>query len=324
MIEPLICIDDLAVHFFTDDGVVKAVDGIDLTIAEGETLALVGESGCGKSVTALAVMGLVSPPGRVVRGRIDFNGQNLLDLSEKQLRHIRGDDISMVFQEPMTSLNPVKKIGDHVSEVIRLHKKQSKRDAFGLGAKMLAKVGIPDAARRMQDYPHQMSGGMRQRVMIAMALACNPMLIIADEPTTALDVTIQAQILRLMNRLRKDFRTSILLITHDLGVVAETAHFVAVMYAGRLVEWAAVGELFARPLHPYTLGLMKSIPQLDRPIPENRLLEAIPGVVPNPLEIPPGCAFSDRCSLVDDDCRTELPPLVEVQPGHLVRCFKID
>jgi len=324
MKEPLLTISDLAVHFFTDDGVVKAVDGIDLTISEGETLALVGESGCGKSVTALATIGLVPPPGRVVRGRIDFNGQNLLALSEKQLQHIRGDDISMVFQEPMTSLNPVKKIGDHITEVIRLHKKQSKRDAFSLGADMLARVGIPDAARRMQDYPHQMSGGMRQRVMIAMALACNPMLIIADEPTTALDVTIQAQILKLMNRLRKDFRTSILLITHDLGVVAETAHYVAVMYAGRLVERAAVDELFARPLHPYTLGLMKSIPQLDRPIPKNRLLEAIPGVVPNPLKVPPGCAFSDRCSLVSDDCRAKLPPLVEIQPGHLVRCLKID
>ena len=324
MKEPLLTINDLAVHFFTDDGVIKAVDGIDLTISEGETLALVGESGCGKSVTALATIGLVPPPGRVVRGRVDFNGQNLLSLSEKQLRGIRGNDISMVFQEPMTSLNPVKKIGDHMTEVIRLHKKRSKRDAFNLAADMLGRVGIPDAARRMQDYPHQMSGGMRQRVMIAMALACNPMLIIADEPTTALDVTIQAQILKLMNRLRKDFQTSILLITHDLGVVAATAHFVAVMYAGQLVERASVHELFARPLHPYTLGLMKSIPKLDRPIPANRLLEAIPGVVPNLLNIPPGCAFGDRCSRMSDNCRKNLPPLVEVKPGHLVRCLKID
>jgi oligopeptide/dipeptide ABC transporter ATP-binding protein len=245
-------------------------------------------------------------------------------MSEKQLRRIRGDDISMVFQEPMTSLNPVKKIGDHIMEVIRLHQKRSKRDAFRLGAKMLSKVGIPDAVRRMQDYPHQMSGGMRQRVMIAMALACNPMLIIADEPTTALDVTIQAQILKLMNALREDFQASILLITHDLGVVAETAHVVAVMYAGRLVEQAAVKELFFHPLHPYTLGLLKSIPKLDRPVPENRLLEAIPGVVPNPLELPSGCAFGDRCTLVRNACRKKLPPLVEVQPGHLVRCLKVD
>jgi peptide/nickel transport system ATP-binding protein/oligopeptide transport system ATP-binding protein len=321
---PLIRIDDLAVHFFTDDGVVKAVDGIDLTLSEGETLALVGESGCGKSVTALALIGLVPPPGRVVRGRIDFNGQDIVTLSEKQLRHIRGDDISMVFQEPMTSLNPVKKIGGHITEVIRLHQKKSKREAFRSGAEMLGKVGIPDAARRMQDYPHQMSGGMRQRVMIAMALACNPKLIIADEPTTALDVTIQAQILSLMNRLRKDFQTSILLITHDLGVVAETAHHVAVMYAGRLVERAPVHELFARPLHPYTLGLMKSIPKLDSPIPQDRLLEVIPGVVPNPLEVPAGCAFGDRCSFLSERCRVHVPPLVEVRPGHLVRCLKLD
>jgi len=322
MNDQLLKIADLGVYFFTDEGDVKAVDGLDLNLGRGETLALVGESGCGKSVSALAIMGLVPPPGRVIAGRIIFGGANLLTYSERKLRSIRGNAISMIFQEPMTSLNPVKRIGDHLVEVLKLHTRMSRKDAVRRGEKLLGLVGIPDARRRMGDYPHQMSGGMRQRVMIAMALGCNPKLIIADEPTTALDVTIQAQILALMNNLQREFGASILLITHDLGVVAETAARVAVMYAGRIVEQADVKTLFERPIHPYTRGLLNSIPKLDQPVPRDRMLTAIPGMVPSLLDLPSGCAFAERCSEAANPCRMETPPLRKVADGHLVRCIE--
>jgi len=322
MNDQLLEIADLGVQFFTDEGDVKAVDGLDLNLGHGETLALVGESGCGKSVTALAIMGLVPPPGKVVAGRIIFQGANLLTYSERKLRSIRGNAISMIFQEPMTSLNPVKRIGDHLVEVLKLHTRMSRNEAARRGEKLLGRVGIPDARRRMRDYPHQMSGGMRQRVMIAMALGCNPKLIIADEPTTALDVTIQAQILTLMNNLQRDFGASILLITHDLGVVAETAARVAVMYAGRIVEQADVKTLFEQPIHPYTRGLLNSIPKLDQPVPRDRMLTAIPGMVPSLLDLPSGCAFAQRCSEAAKPCRIEAPPLRKVADGHLVRCIE--
>lgn len=317
----LLEIRDLGVHFFVDEGRAKAVDGIDLVIRRGETVALVGESGCGKSVTALSIMQLVPRPGRIVKGQIFFNGQNIVKLTEKQMRRIRGNEISMVFQEPMTSLNPVLKIRDHMTEVIRLHEKVSKQEAFDRSVKMLSKVGIPDPERRIYEYPHQMSGGMRQRIMIAMALACRPKLVIADEPTTALDVTIQAQILDLMNKLQKDFGASILLITHDLGVVAEMARSVAVMYAGQIVEYTDIIRLFTEPKHPYTLGLMRSIPKMDEPIPEDRMLQTIPGMVPSPLDLPRGCYFQERCFLASDHCRSDNPPLFEVGSGHLARCW---
>jgi peptide/nickel transport system ATP-binding protein len=317
----LLEIRDLGVHFFVDEGNIKAVDGIDLVIRRGETVALVGESGCGKSVTALSIMQLVPPPGRIVKGQIIFNGQNIVKLAEKQMRRIRGNEISMVFQEPMTSLNPVLRIRDHMTEVIRLHEKVSKHEAIERSVEMLRKVGIPDPERRIYEYPHQMSGGMRQRIMIAMALACRPKLVIADEPTTALDVTIQAQILDLMNTLQEDFGASLLLITHDLGVVAEMARSVAVMYAGQIVEYADIIRLFLEPKHPYTLGLMRCIPKLDEPIPGDRMLQTIPGVVPSPLDLPRGCYFQERCFLASDHCRSDNPPLFEVGPGHLARCW---
>lgn len=321
MNKALLEIRNLGVHFFVDEGRVKAVDGIDLVIRRGETIALVGESGCGKSVTALSIMQLVPWPGRIIKGQIFFNGQNIANLTEKQMRRIRGNQISMVFQEPMTSLNPVLRIRDHMTEVIRLHEKVSKQEAFGRSVGMLRKVGIPDPERRIHEYPHQMSGGMRQRIMIAMALACRPKLVIADEPTTALDVTIQAQILDLMNKLQEDFGASILLITHDLGVVAEMARSVAVMYAGQIVEYADIIRLFTEPKHPYTLGLMRSIPKMDEPIPEDRMLQTIPGMVPSPLDLPRGCYFQERCFLASDHCRSDNPPLFEVGPGHLARCW---
>ena len=320
-LDPLLKISDLKVHFFVDEGVVKALDGIDLVLEQGETLAIVGESGCGKSITALSIMQLVPSPGKVVGGMIDFENQNLLSLREKQMRRIRGNDISMIFQEPMTSLNPVLKISEHLIEVIRLHRSLTPAEAFDHGVEMLFKVGISDPKRRMSDYPHQMSGGMRQRVMIAMALACDPKLIIADEPTTALDVTIQAQILDLMNQLKEDYSASIMLITHDLGVVAESADTVAVMYAGSIVERAGVVQLFDAPKHPYTVGLMESIPKLDEPIPADRMLKAISGLVPSPLNLPPGCIFRDRCSQSIQECKCSLPPLEETSPGHWVRCW---
>ena len=317
----LLTIRNLHTYFFTDEGVAKAVDGVDLELKEGGTLGVVGESGCGKSVTALSVMRLIpDPPGKITQGEILFAGTNLLNLSEAEMRKIRGRSISMIFQEPMTSLNPVFQIGDQISEVLRLHEGLSRREAWDRSIEMLKLVGIPSPERRVQEYPHQLSGGMRQRAMIAMALACSPKLMIADEPTTALDVTIQAQILELMNRLQREKGMSVILITHNLGVIAETAQKVAVMYAGRIVEYAEVKPIFGNPMHPYTQGLLKSIPRLDEDHARKARLEAIPGLVPSLLELPKGCKFSNRCKYVFEKCGEE-PQLIEAEPGHLVRCW---
>lgn len=321
MSQPLIQINGLKTYFLTDRGVAKAVDDVSFDIKKGETLALVGESGCGKSVTALSVMGLVpKPPGEVVGGSILFKGQDLLKYSEKEMRKIRGNKISMIFQEPMTSLNPVFKIGDQIIEVLTLHQNISKNEAKDRAVELLKAVRIPAPENRVNDYPHQMSGGMRQRVMIAMALACGPEMIIADEPTTALDVTIQAQILELMEQLSESTGTAILLITHNLGVVAETSHDVVVMYAGRIVEKADALTLFREPLHPYTRGLMGSIPGIkadDKSI----KLEAIPGIVPSLFGLPKGCKFNQRCNKAFDRCFKEEPDLKTIKAGHDVRCW---
>ena len=318
----LIQVNDLHTNFYMDEGVVKAVDGVDLSIRKGETLGLVGESGCGKSVTALSIMRLIQqPPGRIERGQILFENQDLLRMSEEQMRQIRGNHISMIFQKPMTSLNPVFRVGDQIAEAIRLHQGVSRGSAVEHAVEMLQKVGIPDPETRVKEYPHQMSGGMRQRVMIAMALSCNPKLMIADEPTTALDVTIQAQILDLMNKLKEDFGASILLITHDLGVIADMAQSVAVMYTGKIVEYTDVVELFTMPQHPYTVALMESIPKMDDLVPEDRMLQTIPGIVPSLLDLPVGCSFQERCSQAFDLCGKKDPPLIEVKSGHLVRCW---
>jgi oligopeptide/dipeptide ABC transporter ATP-binding protein len=318
----LVEVEDLAVHFATDEGLVRAVDGVSFRIGRGETLAVVGESGSGKSVTSLALMRLVAPPGRIVGGRVTFDGRDLLAQSPADMRAIRGNEISMVFQEPMTSLNPVRTIGHQIAEAVMLHQRKDRAAAAKVVVEMLDLVGIPDPAKRAENYPHQMSGGMRQRAMIAMALCCRPKLLIADEPTTALDVTIQAQILDLMRGLQRDIGMSILFITHDLGVVAEMADRVVVMYAGRAVEEGGVKEIFARPHMPYTRGLMASIPRLDRAGGVRRRLEAIPGNVPNPLKLAPGCAFGPRCKHVEDVCRTAVPPLEDAFPGHRVRCAR--
>lgn len=317
----LLKIRNLHTYFFTDEGVAKAVDGVDIELEEKGTLGLVGESGCGKSVTALSIMRLIpDPPGKIVQGEVIFGGVNLLSLTEGEMRKVRGRSISMIFQEPMTSLNPVFQIGDQISEVLRLHEGVSKKEAWNRSIEMLRMVGIPSPERRVAEYPHQLSGGMRQRAMIAMALACRPKLMIADEPTTALDVTIQAQILELINRLQKETGMSVILITHNLGVIAETAQKVAVMYAGRIVEYAPVRSLFLTPRHPYTQGLLKSIPRLDEGQARKQRLEAIPGLVPSLLDLPPGCKFSNRCKYVMDKCQEE-PKLKEIDPGHLVRCW---
>jgi peptide/nickel transport system ATP-binding protein len=317
----LLKIRNLHTYFYTDDGVAKAVDGVDLELVEGGTLGVVGESGCGKSVTALSIMRLIpDPPGKIMQGKIVFGGKDLLALSEAEMRKIRGRSISMIFQEPMTSLNPVFQIGDQISEVLTLHEGLSKREAWNRSIEMLKMVGIPAAERRVTEYPHQMSGGMRQRAMIAMALACSPKLMIADEPTTALDVTIQAQILELINRLQREKGMSVILITHNLGVIADTAQMVAVMYAGRVVEYTDVRTLFATPQHPYTQGLLKSIPRLDQDHAKKGKLEAIPGLVPSLLDLPPGCKFSNRCKYVFEKCGQE-PPLEEVSNCHFVRCW---
>ncbi len=318
----LLHVKDLHTYFYTYDGVVKAVDGIDVFLRKGETLGLVGESGCGKSVTALSILRLIQqPPGQIVKGQILLEGQDLQKLTDEEMRHIRGNRISMIFQEPMTSLNPVFTIGDQISESIRLHQRASRREAIDRSVEMLKRVAIPDPEKRAKDYPYQLSGGMRQRAMIAMALSCNPTMLIADEPTTALDVTIQAQILNLMDKLKQDFGASVLLITHDLGVVAEMAQHVAVMYAGEIVEYGNVAELFTNPRHPYTLGLMDSIPRMDIPVPEDKMLKTIPGVVPSLLNLPEGCHFRDRCFQVSEICARKNPPLSESTPGHLVRCW---
>ncbi len=315
----LLSVHDLCTYFFTDDGVVKAVDKVSYEVDQGKTLCLVGESGCGKSVSALSIMRLIpAPPGRIAEGRIVFNGRDLLALSEAEMRSIRGNDIAMIFQEPMTSLNPVFTVGDQIMEAVMLHQKVKTAEARARTIEMLRKVQIPDPEQRIHEYPHQMSGGMRQRVMIAMALSCNPKLLIADEPTTALDVTIQAQILDLLRQLQQDLKMALLLITHDLGVVAEMADHVAVMYAGKIVEHAEVKELFEHPLHPYTQGLFRSLPRLGV---KKRRLETIPGVVPNPLNLPPGCKFWPRCPNADEQSRREEPPLRELRPGHWAACW---
>ncbi len=314
----LIDVRDLRTHFFTEDGVVKAVDGVSFPIRKGGTLGVVGESGCGKSVTSLSLMRLVSPPGRIVEGEVLFDGRDLLKLPEHEMRRIRGRDISMIFQEPMTSLNPVFTVGYQIAEGARLHLGMNKAQARDHAVKMLDRVRIPSAASRVDEYPHQMSGGMRQRVMIAMALACNPKLLIADEPTTALDVTIQAQILELMKELQKELGMSILIITHDLGVVAEVADEVAVMYASKIVEFGPAREVFKHPLHPYTEGLLHSIPELHTP--RGTRLNVIPGSVPNPLHFPAGCKFNPRCPKVVEACKAKEPVLRELAPGHWVAC----
>ncbi len=317
--EKLVEIRDLRTYFFTDAGVVTSVDGVSYDIYKGETLGLVGESGCGKSVTALSIMRLVpDPPGKIVNGEILFKGQDLTGFTNKEMRKIRGNQIGMMFQEPMTSLNPVYTVGDQIIEAITLHLGKTYDEARELAINVLRVVGIPSPEQRVDEYPHQLSGGMKQRVMIAMSLVCKPDLVIADEPTTALDVTIQAQILDLLRYLQKKYGMSILLITHDLGVVAELAHRVVVMYASKVIEQADVKELFANPLHPYTVGLFKSIPKLDG---DQKELEPITGVVPNPLDFPDGCHFHPRCPQAMAKCRQEEPPLIEVKPDHLSACW---
>lgn len=313
-------VKNLQTHFFTDEGIVPSVDGVSFYINQEETLGIVGESGCGKSVTSLSIMQLVpNPPGRIVGGEILFNGENLVKKTPDQMRKIRGDDMAMIFQEPMSSLNPVYTVGDQIAESVILHRKVSKREAFNRAVEMLRLVGIPAPERRAREYPHQMSGGMRQRVMIAMALACDPQLLIADEPTTALDVTIQAQILDLMKKLKSEFHAAIMLITHDLGVVAEMADRVAVMYAGKVVEESATADLFREPLHPYTEGLLASIPRIEEGRTEK--LHVIEGTVPNLLRLPKGCSFAPRCPKVMDICRREAPTLTEVSDGRKVSCW---
>jgi len=325
----LLEVKGLKVHFKTDEGIVKAVDGVSYHIDKGETLAVVGESGSGKSVSALAMMRLIPmPPGMIEGGEIHFRGKDgevkeLLSLPEHEMRRIRGNDIAMIFQEPMTSLNPVYTVGDQIAEAIVLHQGKTKKEALELAADMLDLVGIPEPSKRLKNYPHQMSGGMRQRVMIAMALSCNPSLLIADEPTTALDVTIQAQILELMKKLQEEIGMSIMFITHDLGVVAEMADRVVVMYAGRAVEEADVVNVYKDPLHPYTMGLLNSVPRVDKSAADQQRLEAIPGNVPNPLFLPPGCAFHPRCRYaIPGVCDREIPELEDAGNGHMVRCVR--
>jgi oligopeptide/dipeptide ABC transporter ATP-binding protein len=318
-------IEDLRTHFSAPGGVVKAVDGVSYSVRKSETLGVVGESGCGKSVTALSILRLVAdPPGRIVGGAVRFEGRNLLDLGEDEMEAIRGNDISMIFQEPMTSLNPLFTVGQQIAEAIAVHQGVGRREAHSKAVEMLRRVSIPQPEERVYSYPHQMSGGMRQRVMIAMALSCNPKVLIADEPTTALDVTIQAQILDLLRDLQQAYGMAIILITHDMGVVAENADRVVVMYAGRKVEEAEVDDLFQRPAHPYTRGLLASIPHLDEaveaPAARTRLNE-IKGLVPSLMDLPQGCTFAPRCSYATDQCRAAFPPLEQRWPGHWVACW---
>jgi peptide/nickel transport system ATP-binding protein len=326
---PILDVAGLRTYFFTRLGIIKAVDDLSFTLRPRETLAIVGESGCGKSMTALSVMRLIpDPPGRIVGGSIELDGRDLLELDETQMRAVRGNDISMIFQEPMTSLNPVLTIGAQISETARLHQDLTKAAAWEKAVEMLRRVRIPEPAQRANEYPHQLSGGMRQRAMIAMALACNPKVLIADEPTTALDVTIQAQILDLMLALQQEFGTAIILITHDLAVVAETSQWVIVMYAGKKVEEADVDALFEAPLHPYTLGLLASIPRLTSmgggPAGSAGRLKEIPGVVPPLYRLPEGCAFAPRCPFADDKCRASYPPLEQKRPRHWAACWHSD
>ena len=318
----LLEIKGLKTHFKTDDGWLHAVDGVDMSIEAGETLGVVGESGCGKSVTAKTVMKLIDmPPGKIVAGQVLWKGRDLVPLNADEMRKIRAKEIAIIFQEPMTSLNPVYTIGEQIAESIRLHDGLSRKDAMDRAVEMLQLVRIPTPERRVRDYPHQFSGGMRQRVMIAIALACNPKLLIADEPTTALDVTIQAQILDLMGELKDRLGMAMMLITHAMGVVAETAQRVVVMYAGKVVEEASVEQLFARPRHPYTQGLIRSIPRIDTAATHKVRLEAIAGTVPKLIDPAEGCRFAGRCKFVMPECRTATPPLREVVPGHKVACI---
>ncbi|MGI9521014.1 MAG: ABC transporter ATP-binding protein [Hyphomicrobiaceae bacterium] len=323
--QPLLDVDDLRTYFFNEDGVTRAVDGVSFHVQAGETLGIVGESGCGKSVTALSVLRLIPPRiGRTVGGKIRFDGQDLGALTEAEMRDIRGNRIAMIFQEPMTSLNPVLTIGDQVSEAVMIHRRASRSQARQRAREVLNLVGIPDAERRLRDYPYQFSGGMRQRVMIAMALACDPKLLIADEPTTALDVTIQAQVLQLMLELKQKTSAAVILITHDLGVVAETCQRVLVMYAGRKVEEASVYDLFDHPAHPYTRGLLASVARGK----VGGRLEEIPGIVPSLRDPIPGCAFADRCGFADERCRSEVPELRPVaddpETSHFAACIKAE
>lgn len=319
MCKNLVQIKNLKTYFYTEDGIVKAVDDVSFNIRKGEIIGVVGESGCGKSVTAMSIMRLIpSPPGKIVQGEIIFEDRNILELKDDEMRKIRGNDIAVIFQEPMTSLNPIFTIGYQIQEVIMLHQKLNKVGANKKAIEMLKLVGVPRADEIVECYPHELSGGMRQRAMIAMAVSCNPKLLIADEPTTALDVTIQAQILDIMKDLKKKLNTSIMLITHDLGVIAEMAEYVVVMYAGKVIEEAPVIELFKNPMHPYTEGLMRSKPSLDKDVDR---LYSIPGQVPNPINMPEECYFCARCPKAIDICRKQQPPIKEIKPGHKVACF---
>ena len=324
----LLEVKDLKVRFYMRDGIVRAVNGVSFHLNRGETLGVVGESGCGKSVTALTIMGLIPrPPGRIESGSIHLEKRNLLELSERQMRRVRGNEISIIFQEPMTSLNPVMTVGVQISELLTLHQGLSKKEALARAVEFLRLVRIPEPAQRIREYPHQMSGGMRQRVMIAMALSCNPKILIADEPTTALDVTIQAQILKLMGDLKGSLNTAIIMITHDLGVIADMADRVMVMYTGLKVEEAPVDELYNQPLHPYTIGLMASIPRVDSETPNGNStsrLEEIPGVVPSLRRKIIGCTFAPRCKYAVDHCRRVMPPLEEKVPAHWAACWETE
>ncbi|MCE5263198.1 MAG: ABC transporter ATP-binding protein [Deltaproteobacteria bacterium] len=320
--EAILEVQGLGTHFETERGVVRAVDDVDLRVEAGGTVGIVGESGCGKTVLALSILRLVpTPPGRIVAGRVLFNGRDLLRLPLEEMRKVRGREISMIFQEPMTSLNPVFRIGEQIAEVIRLHQGMDRKSAHGRSVEMLRMVGIPSPEKRAADYPHQMSGGMRQRVMIAIALACRPRMMLADEPTTALDVTIQAQMIDLIGCLRRETGAAVVLITHDLGVVAETAENVAVMYAGQIVEQGPVRELFSSPLHPYTRGLMASVPRMNGPIGREVFLKAIAGAVPPLYNLPAACRFQDRCPHVFALCRERAPLLERIAPEHACRCW---
>jgi peptide/nickel transport system ATP-binding protein len=315
----LLEVKNLKTFFFTEEGVVKAVNDVSFEVGEGETLGLVGESGCGKSVTSLSIMKLIpNPPGKIISGQIFFDGQDIVNISENEMHNIRGNKISMIFQEPMTALNPVFTVGHQISEVFTLHQKISKKEAKEKTIELLKIVGIPEPEKRFTQYPFELSGGMRQRVMIAMALTCNPKLLIADEPTTALDVTIQAQILELIKEMQKKFNSAVILITHDLAVIAETVDYVAVMYAGVIVEKTEVKRLFKNPMHPYTIGLLNSIPILGQ---RGKELQEIPGRVPNLIDLPKGCYFADRCNKRMPICSQQECELKEVEPGHFVRCF---
>ncbi|MDY6343443.1 MAG: ABC transporter ATP-binding protein [Sphaerochaetaceae bacterium] len=318
--ETILSVKDLVIRYETDDGLVRAVNGVSFDLKRGETLGLVGETGAGKTTTALGLMRLVpDPPGRIVSGQIVLQGRDLAKLSEERMRLVRGNEVSMIFQDPMTSLNPVMKVGDQIGEVVRKHRKVSRLEAEKIAARMLETVGIP--RERMNDYPHQFSGGMKQRVVIAIALACRPSLIIADEPTTALDVTIQAQVLELMRNLRDQYRTSMLLITHDLGVVAEICDKVAIMYAGLIMESGSLSDIYRHTAHPYTKGLFGSLPSMNT---REKRLHPIHGLMPDPTDLPPGCPFAPRCSRATEKCSQELPVLRELSPGHLVRCIHMD